>query len=105
MTTSYDDVFGPGSQGDGKRFPAQRHVIKGQGQYRGKRKEIIIARRSDMAQALITHRRKPLRMGKHKFFLPVYDINAQKILLKCARQVAKSTTLCNLMLIEPLKFP
>lgn len=86
---------------DGKKFPAQMRTVTSS---RGKKKRFIVARKSDAAQALLTHKRRPLRLDQHNFFLPVYDLSSQMMLLKCARQVAKSTTLCNLMLIETMAY-
>ena len=102
MTVEYRDDFESKDHQDGRKFYAQKTTIKGRGKNKGKTRQIVTAKRSDMAQALITHRRKPLRMDKHRFFLPVYDIADKKILLKCARQVAKSTTICNLILVESI---
>jgi hypothetical protein len=96
------DVFADPRKGDGRKFPARLQEIKGRGRFKGRTKRIVSASRSSMAQALLVHRRRPLRFDRHKFFLPVYDMEEKMILLKCGRQVAKSTTLCNLMVTECL---
>jgi hypothetical protein len=96
-----EDYFSK-EEGDGRKFPASLTVVKGTGRHRGKTKRIISGTRSSVAQALLVHRRKPLRLDQHAFFLPVYDLKSPLMLLKCARQVAKSTTLCNLMLTESM---
>jgi len=101
LSTVSNKVF-EAEQGDGILFPAEQQIYRGHGKYKGKVRRIVSSTRSAMAQALLVHRRKPLRLDKHEFFLPVYDLEAKLMLLKCARQVAKSTTLCNLMLIESM---
>ena len=70
----------------------------------GRDKQVVLAKPSDMAQGILNHRRRQLLLDRHSFFLPVYDLNAQMMLLKCGRQVAKSTTLCNLILIEMMTY-
>lgn len=86
--------------GDGRKFKAKRQIHKGTGKHRGKIKHVVRATRSSFAQALLVHRRKPLRLDQHKFFMPVYDLASQMMLLKCGRQVAKSTTLANIIIAE-----
>lgn len=89
-------------EGDGRKFAAKVERFKGTGKNKGRTKTVVMSRRSDVAQALLTHRRRPLRLDQHKFFIPVYDIRSPLLILKCGRQVAKSTTLCNLLLIESM---
>lgn len=86
---------------DGRKFNAQLRKVTSA---RGKERKFIVSKKSDAAQALLTHKRKPLRFDKHRFFIPVYDLSAEMMVLKCGRQVAKSTTLCNLMLIESIAY-
>lgn len=62
-------------------------------------------RKSDIAQATLYHRGKPLRLDNHAFLLPIYNDEHPRVVLKCSRQVAKSTTLCNLQIIESLIRP
>lgn len=63
-------------------------------QYRG--------RMSDIAQATLYHLGKPLRLGNHQFMLPVYNSGDRRIVLKCSRQVAKSTTIANISVSESM---
>jgi hypothetical protein len=62
-------------------------------------------RKSDIAQSTLFHLGKPLRLDNHAFMLPVYNNNDPRIVLKCSRQVAKSTTVCNLQIVESLIKP
>lgn len=59
-------------------------------------------RKSDIAQATLYHLGKPLRLDRHAFMLPIYNNQDPKTVLKCSRQVAKSTTICNLQVCESL---
>jgi hypothetical protein len=47
----------------------------------------------------------PLSLQDYPFFIPIYDGTYQATLLKCARQVAKSTTLCNFIVCESMGLP
>ncbi len=62
-------------------------------------------RKSDVAQALVYHLGRPFRLDHHAFYLPVYNNGDPRIVLKCARQVAKSTTIAVLQVIESLAHP
>ena len=86
---------------DGRKFNAELRNVLAKS---GKEKRFIIAKKSDAAQALLTHKRKPLRLDSHKFFIPVYDLNSKMMLLKCSRQVGKSVSLCNMILIESMAY-
>ena len=86
---------------DGRKFEAElRKVVSA----KGRERKFVVSKKSDAAQALLTHKRKPLRFDRHKFFIPVYDLSSKMMLLKCARQTAKSSTLCNLILIESISY-
>ena len=62
-------------------------------------------RKSDIAQSILYHLGRPLRLDNHAFLLPVYNDSDPRIVLKCSRQVAKSTTICNLQLLESVISP
>jgi len=62
-------------------------------------------RKSDIAQSILHHLGRPLRLDNHAFLLPVYNNEDPRIVLKCSRQVAKSTTICNLQLLEAVIRP
>lgn len=62
-------------------------------------------RKSDIAQSILYHLGRPLRLDNHAFLLPVYNDEDPRIVLKCSRQVAKSTTICNLQLLESVIRP
>jgi hypothetical protein len=66
----------------------------------GKERPCFVGRKSDIAQAILYHMGNPLRLDNHAFMLPVYNSGDPRIVLKCSRQVAKSTTLCNLQITE-----
>lgn len=66
----------------------------------GRVHEIVRAKLSTWAQGLLYHRRQPLTLERHQFMLPVYDTSRKRILLKTARQVSKSTSLCNILLTQ-----
>jgi hypothetical protein len=59
-------------------------------------------RKSDIAQAVLYHLGKPLQLDSHAFMLPVYNSNHQRQVLKCSRQVAKSTTIATMQVVESL---
>ncbi|KKM06444.1 hypothetical protein LCGC14_1743910, partial [marine sediment metagenome] len=59
-------------------------------------------RMSDIAQATIYHLGKPLRLGNHQFMLPAYNSGERRIVLKCSRQVSKSTTIANIQVTESM---
>jgi hypothetical protein len=71
----------------------------------GQARERIEAPASTWAQALIYHRRKPLRLHRHPFVVPIYNSSRKRLLFKTARQVAKSTTLCNILLVRSFLTP
>lgn len=62
--------------------------------------ETFHGRKSDIAQAILHHLGRPLRLDNHAFLLPVYNDEHPRVVLKCSRQVAKSTTICNLQVTE-----
>jgi hypothetical protein len=62
-------------------------------------------RKSDIAQATLYHLGRPLRLDNHAFMLPVYNNDDPRLVLKCSRQVAKSTTVCNLQVTESIIRP
>jgi hypothetical protein len=64
----------------------------------------IQGRRSDIAQATLYHLGKPLRLDSHAFLLPVYNAS-DDVVLKCGRQVAKSTTLSVIQVLEAITRP
>ena len=51
-------------------------------------------RKSDIAQGILHHLGRPLRLDNHAFMLPIYNADYTHAVLKCSRQVAKSTTIC-----------
>ena len=55
-------------------------------------KPAFIGRKSDIAQAVLHHLGKPLSLNNHAFLLPVFNDEDPRLVLKCSRQVAKSTT-------------
>lgn len=66
---------------------------------------VFRGRVSDIAQATLRHLGRPLRLDKHAFMLPVFNDQDARVVLKCSRQVAKSTTICNLQITESLIYP
>ncbi|MBP9824072.1 MAG: phage terminase large subunit family protein [Thermoanaerobaculia bacterium] len=62
-------------------------------------------RRSDIAQAILHHLGKPLRLDNHAFLLPIYNDQDSQLVMKCSRQVAKSSTICNLQVLEAVLRP
>lgn len=65
----------------------------------------IEGRPSDIAQGIFWHLGRPLRLDNHAFYLPVYNGNHRRIVLKCGRQVAKSTTIAILQVLESVLRP
>lgn len=72
----------------------KQHNIKGE------IRSTFQGRVSDIAQAILYHLGRPLRLDNHAFMLPIYNDQDPRLVLKCSRQVAKSTTMCNIQLIE-----
>lgn len=66
---------------------------------------MFVGRKSDIAQAILYHLGKPLRLDNHAFMLPVYNDGDQRLVLKCSRQVSKTTTICNLQVTESVISP
>lgn len=66
----------------------------------GRTQETITASLSTWAQGLLYHRRKPLDLSRHQFMLPIYNTQRKRLLLKTARQVSKSSSLCNILLTQ-----
>lgn len=62
-------------------------------------------RKSDLAQAVLHHLGHPLRLENHAFMLPVYNNDDDRIVLKCSRQVAKSSTIAVLQTLESVIHP
>lgn len=62
-------------------------------------------RRSELAQRLLYLDGQPFSLRDYPFFPAIYDGNYQGLLLKCGRQVAKSTTLCNFTISESIGIP
>jgi len=67
--------------------------------------EFFDGRKSDIAQAIIYHLGKPLRLDNHAFMLPVYNNNDRRVVMKCSRQVSKSTTIAILQVTESIIHP
>jgi hypothetical protein len=68
-------------------------------------KPVFRGRKSDIAQSVLHHLGRPLRLDNHAFMMPVYNDNEPRLVLKCSRQVAKSTTICNLQVLESVIRP
>jgi len=62
-------------------------------------------RRSQLAQKLLYLDGAPFSLADYPFFTDIYDGANQGLLMKCGRQVAKSTTLCNFIICESLGIP
>jgi hypothetical protein len=62
-------------------------------------------RRSQLAQKLLYLDGAPFSLADYPFFHDIYDGHNQGLLMKCGRQVAKSTTLCNFIICESLGIP
>lgn len=62
-------------------------------------------RRSDLVQKLIYLDGKPFRLTGYEPHYAFYNSPSDKILLMCGRQVAKSTTLANFMIVQSLAVP
>ena len=56
--------------------------------------------RYDMALQLLYHRGKPLNLDQFPYIKALYECRAPNMLLKTGRQVTKSTTLANLLLVD-----
>lgn len=56
--------------------------------------------RSTFAEKFIRLEGKPFSLARYPFLRQVYDDGAVDLLLKAGRQVAKSTTLCNILVAE-----
>lgn len=61
--------------------------------------------RSEYTERLIQLKGKPFSFDQYPFLRDPYDITCREVLLKAGRQVAKSTTLCNVLLTEMLSIP
>jgi hypothetical protein len=66
---------------------------------------VIVGRRSDIAQAILYHMGEPLRLSNHAFMIPIYNDQDLRVVLKCSRQVAKTTTICNIQILESVLRP
>lgn len=67
--------------------------------------EELVALRSDLAQALFHVEGKPLSLDNYPMYMGIYNGQFAKILLKTARQVAKSTTIACFMIAETIGAP
>lgn len=74
-------------------------------QAKGAKRPTFVGRKSDIAQAILYHLGRPLRLDNHAFMLPIYNSGHPRIVLKCSRQVSKSTTICNLQVTESVIRP
>ncbi|MBU1891248.1 phage terminase large subunit family protein [Patescibacteria group bacterium] len=61
--------------------------------------------RSELAERLLHLDGAPFSLRDYPFYLAIYDGKYQGMLLKTARQVAKSTTLCNFTIGESISIP
>ena len=66
---------------------------------------VFHGRRSDIAQAILYHLGRPLRLDNHAFMLPIYNDADTRLVMKCSRQVAKSTTISCLQILEAVIHP
>lgn len=66
----------------------------------GNEEPTFVGRKSDIAQAIIHHLGNPLRLENHAFMIPVYNNEDLRVVLKCSRQVAKTTTIAILQVLE-----
>ena len=62
-------------------------------------------RRSDIAESVLYLDGKPFRFHDYPFALAIYDVEEPEILLKTGRQVSKSTTCANIMVIDSAREP
>lgn len=62
-------------------------------------------RRSHVAESLLYLDGRPFRFDDYPFALAIYDVEEPEILLKTGRQVSKSTTCANLMIIDSAREP
>ena len=65
----------------------------------------IVGRPSDIAQGILYHMGKPLQLNSHAFLTPIYNRQDTHVVLKCSRQVAKSTTVACIQVLESLWTP
>lgn len=68
-------------------------------------RQVVQGRKSDIAQAIVRHLGRPFRLDHHAFYLPLYNRDDPHTVLKCARQVAKSTTFAVLQTVESVIHP
>jgi hypothetical protein len=61
--------------------------------------------RSQLTEALITLDGKPFSFEGWEFYRPIYDGGWPQTVMKCGRQVAKSTTGCNQMICDSISMP
>lgn len=61
--------------------------------------------RSQLTEALIHLEGEPFSFQNYEFYRPIYDGNWQALLMKCGRQVAKSTTGNNMILTNSIAIP
>ena len=66
---------------------------------------IMSLRRSDLAERLIYLDGKPFNLDGYAPHYAFYNSSADKIILMCGRQVAKSTTLANFMIAQSVAVP
>lgn len=65
----------------------------------------LVVRRSDWTQALICLDGKPFSLTDYPFYKAIYDGQYDGLVMKTARQVAKSTTLSNFLIAEACTKP
>lgn len=58
--------------------------------------------RSHIAEKLIYLDGKPFSLNDYPYMVPIYDIESTEILMKTARQVTKTTTAANLIILDSL---
>jgi hypothetical protein len=66
----------------------------------GGKRPVITGRKSDIAQAILHHLGRPFKLDNHAFMIPIYNGGYDRIVMKCSRQVAKSTTIAALQVLE-----
>lgn len=67
--------------------------------------QAIKRRKSDMAEKLLYLDGKPFSLSDYPHMRAVYDTEFQQLVLKTSRQVSKSTTLANLILLYSITYP
>jgi len=65
-------------------------------------KHLFKKRRSDFVQALLYLKGKPLRLDDRDYLLPVFNTRKRRVILKCGRQVEKSSTVAHLLIADSI---